>query len=186
MGPGDKVIMANQKERQGDFVFTAQDIGEYRVCFDNDMSTFTDKMVDFEIAVCQPLTPFLHSKLATFWAVKLAQHTLSSTAIFDMIISNRVSTGRKRTPHHPPHKARNHSRTNERGRRRHLQALELPFHHQSHAEVLPNKRKPELQHGQEYREADIQFFDHGVGYDGCHGRVASFHRAVLFPRCKER
>lgn len=51
MGPNDKVIMSNQKERQGDFVFTAQDSGEYRVCFNNEMSTFADKMVDFEIAV---------------------------------------------------------------------------------------------------------------------------------------
>ena len=43
--------MANSKERQGDFVFTATDSGEYRVCFNNDMSTFAEKMVDFEIAV---------------------------------------------------------------------------------------------------------------------------------------
>jgi len=55
VGPGDKVILSNQKERQGDFVFTAQDSGEYRVCFDNEMSTFADKMVDFEIAVRDPL-----------------------------------------------------------------------------------------------------------------------------------
>ena len=43
--------MSNPKERQGDFVFTAQDAGEYRVCFNNEMSTFAEKMVDFEIAV---------------------------------------------------------------------------------------------------------------------------------------
>lgn len=46
--------MANQKERQGDFVFTAQEVGEYRVCFNNEMSTFQEKMVDFEIAVGAP------------------------------------------------------------------------------------------------------------------------------------
>lgn len=43
--------MDSQKERQGDFVFTAKETGEYRFCFDNDMSTFAEKMVDFEIAV---------------------------------------------------------------------------------------------------------------------------------------
>jgi len=32
-------------------VFTANEVGEYRFCFDNTVSTFTDKMVDFEIAV---------------------------------------------------------------------------------------------------------------------------------------
>ena len=43
--------MTGEKERQGDFVFTAQTAGEYRVCFNNEISTFTDKMVDFELAV---------------------------------------------------------------------------------------------------------------------------------------
>ena len=43
--------MEGEKERQGDFVFTANEVGEYRFCFDNTVSTFTDKMVDFEIAV---------------------------------------------------------------------------------------------------------------------------------------
>lgn len=47
--------MEAQKERQGDFVFTAKEMGEYRFCFDNDMSTFAEKLVDFEIAVrCFP------------------------------------------------------------------------------------------------------------------------------------
>ncbi|MCJ1238751.1 hypothetical protein MMC14_006742 [Varicellaria rhodocarpa] len=50
-GPNEKLIMSNSKERQGDFVFTAQEIGEYRVCFNNEMSTFQEKVVDFEIAV---------------------------------------------------------------------------------------------------------------------------------------
>ncbi|MCJ1330778.1 hypothetical protein MMC10_007465 [Thelotrema lepadinum] len=51
VGPNDRVIMKGSKERQGDFVFTANDIGDYRACFDNEMSTVTDKMVDFELAV---------------------------------------------------------------------------------------------------------------------------------------
>jgi hypothetical protein len=51
MGPGDKIIMEGEKERQGDFVFTASETGEYKFCFNNQMSTFADKFVDFEIAV---------------------------------------------------------------------------------------------------------------------------------------
>ena len=43
--------MEGEKERQGDFVFTATDPGEYRFCFDNTVSTFSDKLVDFEITV---------------------------------------------------------------------------------------------------------------------------------------
>jgi hypothetical protein len=44
-------MLQGEKERQGDFVFTAQDAGEYKFCFNNEMSTFADKTVDFEIAV---------------------------------------------------------------------------------------------------------------------------------------
>ncbi|PSS23307.1 hypothetical protein M430DRAFT_136103 [Amorphotheca resinae ATCC 22711] len=51
VGPQDKVILDGQKERQGDFVFTAGETGEYRFCFNNEMSTFAEKFVDFEIAV---------------------------------------------------------------------------------------------------------------------------------------
>lgn len=43
--------MEGEKERQGDFVFTANDVGQYRFCFNNEMSTFAEKMIDFEIAV---------------------------------------------------------------------------------------------------------------------------------------
>ena len=46
--------MEGEKERQGDFVFTATTLGEYRFCFDNTVSTFSDKIVDFEITVCTP------------------------------------------------------------------------------------------------------------------------------------
>lgn len=50
-GPGGKIMLEGEKERQGDFVFTAQEVGEYKFCFNNEMSTFADKTVDFEIAV---------------------------------------------------------------------------------------------------------------------------------------
>ena len=43
--------MGGAKERQGDFVFTAGESGEYSFCFDNEMSTFAEKFVDFEITV---------------------------------------------------------------------------------------------------------------------------------------
>jgi len=63
-GPGkepgkERVILNGEKERQGDYVFTANEIGEYRFCFDNSVSTFSDKLVDFEIAVRFAITDFL-------------------------------------------------------------------------------------------------------------------------------
>lgn len=57
-GPNNKYIMEAQKERQGDFVFTAQEVGEYKFCFNNEMSTFAEKFVDFEIAVSRNLSVF--------------------------------------------------------------------------------------------------------------------------------
>ena len=57
VGPNEKIIMENQKERQGDFVFSATEAGEYRFCFNNEMSTFAEKLVDFEITVPSPTPP---------------------------------------------------------------------------------------------------------------------------------
>jgi len=65
VGPNEKVIMDGQKERQGDFVFTAGETGEYRFCFNNEMSTFAEKFVDFEIAVENEQRASLPSKQGT-------------------------------------------------------------------------------------------------------------------------
>ncbi|CAK4019142.1 related to ERP2-p24 involved in membrane trafficking [Lecanosticta acicola] len=55
-GPGkqpnqERVVLDGEKERQGDYVFTATESGEYRFCFDNTISIFADKVVDFDISV---------------------------------------------------------------------------------------------------------------------------------------
>ncbi|KAF2153499.1 hypothetical protein K461DRAFT_278308 [Myriangium duriaei CBS 260.36] len=47
----ERIIVQEEKERQGDYVFTATAAGEYRFCFDNTISTFADKVIDFEITV---------------------------------------------------------------------------------------------------------------------------------------
>ncbi|KAF9185011.1 hypothetical protein BGZ51_003006 [Haplosporangium sp. Z 767] len=49
--PNDKRILFLEKERQGDYVFTANDVGEYAFCFSNDMSTFAEKVIDFDITL---------------------------------------------------------------------------------------------------------------------------------------
>ncbi|EPQ53191.1 hypothetical protein GLOTRDRAFT_117243 [Gloeophyllum trabeum ATCC 11539] len=49
--PNDKVLLDGLRERQGDYVFTANTVGEYSFCFENDMSTLTEKLVDFDIMV---------------------------------------------------------------------------------------------------------------------------------------
>lgn len=46
--------MEGEKERGGDFVFTATEVGDYKFCFNNEMSTYSEKFVDFEIAVSLP------------------------------------------------------------------------------------------------------------------------------------
>ncbi|OBZ73199.1 putative membrane protein C17A5.08 [Grifola frondosa] len=49
--PNEKTLLDGQRERQGDYVFTANTVGEYSFCFENDMSTLTEKLVDFDIMV---------------------------------------------------------------------------------------------------------------------------------------
>lgn len=49
--PNGKIVLSGEKERQGDFAFTAQVVGDYSFCFSNQMSTFTEKYVDLDIAV---------------------------------------------------------------------------------------------------------------------------------------
>ncbi|KAI3647872.1 hypothetical protein MP228_008093 [Amoeboaphelidium protococcarum] len=49
--PSGVVMVDGQKERQGDFVFSGSEAGEYSACFSNDMSSYTPKLVDFELQV---------------------------------------------------------------------------------------------------------------------------------------
>ena len=49
--PNEKSLLDGQRERQGDYVLTANTVGEYSFCFENDMSTLTEKLVDFDIMV---------------------------------------------------------------------------------------------------------------------------------------
>lgn len=43
--------MQGQEEKQGDYVFSAGLEGEYSFCFSNAMSTWADKLLDFEISI---------------------------------------------------------------------------------------------------------------------------------------
>ena len=49
--PNEKVLIDGLRERQGDYVLTANTVGEYSFCFENDMSTLTEKLVDVDIMV---------------------------------------------------------------------------------------------------------------------------------------
>ena len=49
--PNEKSLLDGQRERQGDYVLTANTVGEYSFSFENDMSTLTEKLIDFDIMV---------------------------------------------------------------------------------------------------------------------------------------
>ncbi|KAH9817995.1 emp24/gp25L/p24 family/GOLD-domain-containing protein [Melampsora americana] len=49
--PHDTIVIEGEKERQGDYIFTANAVGEYSFCFHNDISSFSEKFVDFDIMV---------------------------------------------------------------------------------------------------------------------------------------
>ncbi|KAK5120883.1 hypothetical protein LTR85_005950 [Meristemomyces frigidus] len=85
--PGkDRIVLEGEKERQGDFVFTANEVGEYRFCFDNSMSTVSDKLVDFEIAVENEVRSQLPQKAGA------APEQLSGVEETVLKLSGQVST----------------------------------------------------------------------------------------------
>ncbi|KAJ1834554.1 hypothetical protein LPJ63_001849 [Coemansia sp. RSA 2711] len=50
-GPNNRQLFKGEAERQGDFVFTATQVGEYAFCFKNGLASFADKLVEFDITV---------------------------------------------------------------------------------------------------------------------------------------
>ncbi|KIR27634.1 hypothetical protein I309_03557 [Cryptococcus deuterogattii LA55] len=50
LDPDDRVILEGQGEKQGDYIFTANKLGEYSFCFENEAYT-QDKLLDFDIMV---------------------------------------------------------------------------------------------------------------------------------------
>ncbi|KAI7865017.1 emp24/gp25L/p24 family/GOLD-domain-containing protein [Spinellus fusiger] len=65
LDPREGIILSGEKERQGDFVFTATDVGEYSFCFANDMSTFVEKLIDFEITVENEMRPNFNKHISS-------------------------------------------------------------------------------------------------------------------------
>ncbi|OBZ86923.1 putative membrane protein C17A5.08 [Choanephora cucurbitarum] len=57
LNPDDSVILEGEQERQGDFVFTGNQVGEYSFCFSNDKSSWAEKLVDFEITMENEVRP---------------------------------------------------------------------------------------------------------------------------------
>ncbi|UZJ53206.1 hypothetical protein CBS101457_002526 [Exobasidium rhododendri] len=51
VSPSDKVVAEGRKERQLDIIFTGNEVGEYSFCLENDMSSFAEKTIDFDITV---------------------------------------------------------------------------------------------------------------------------------------
>ena len=49
--PHGESLLSGERDHQGDYIFTANVVGEYTFCFENDMSTITHKLVDFDIMV---------------------------------------------------------------------------------------------------------------------------------------
>lgn len=49
--PTDKVVIEGEKSSQEDFVFTANEMGQYSFCFENFMNSAEEKLVDFDITV---------------------------------------------------------------------------------------------------------------------------------------
>lgn len=49
--PRGQVLFEESKKKQGEYSFSASETGEYEFCFSNDMSTFSEKTIEFDISV---------------------------------------------------------------------------------------------------------------------------------------
>ena len=49
ISPHDKIILHGEKSSQEDFVFTANEAGEYSFCFENPVSTHAETLVYIDI-----------------------------------------------------------------------------------------------------------------------------------------
>eukprot|EP00842_Homolaphlyctis_polyrhiza_P002709 jgi/Hompol1/3439/HPOL_006532-RA len=47
--PRQIVLLSGNSERQGDYVVSAREPGEFSLCFSNAMSTFAEKVIDFDL-----------------------------------------------------------------------------------------------------------------------------------------
>lgn len=176
--------MEGQKERQGDFVFTAKDQGEYRFCFDNGISTFAEKMVDFEIAVRATLPLRSHDPWRVDCVDVYANSSASQRGSADIQV---ISAGRERVPRRPTsQQTRQLPRADISARGIHPQSIPRPINDQSESEILPYARKPEYEHSEEHGGSNIQFQRGRERFDDRNGRAAGVHRPILFPRCKKR
>ncbi|GAA5989437.1 hypothetical protein JCM11641_007904 [Rhodosporidiobolus odoratus] len=60
--PTDTIVIEGERERQGDYIYTAHSVGEYSFCFSNDMSSVSEKLVDFDIMVESEPRPIAPAK----------------------------------------------------------------------------------------------------------------------------
>lgn len=49
--PRGQILFEETKRKQGEYSFSASETGEYEFCFSNDMSTFSEKTVEFDINI---------------------------------------------------------------------------------------------------------------------------------------
>ena len=56
--PHGEIIAQDEKQSQGEVFLVGQIPGEYELCFSNDMLTYAEKMVDFEIKIDSELGDF--------------------------------------------------------------------------------------------------------------------------------
>ncbi|RKP03821.1 hypothetical protein CXG81DRAFT_9020 [Caulochytrium protostelioides] len=91
--PAGGVVLDGQKERQGDFVFAARSAGEHAFCFSNTMSSFAEKMLDFDVTAeheTQADHPSRQNPLPN--AAKQREQAAQSLSTIDEMAS-RIATG---------------------------------------------------------------------------------------------
>nr|POE87525.1 putative membrane protein c17a5.08 [Quercus suber] len=190
----DRIIMEGEKERQGDYVFTANEPGEYRFCFDNSLSTFSDKMVDFEISVIPPspppplgsYNPSMPGKTIRVRKPRKETPRRNAALTFSLVRSGGARAGRRRSARGPAAEGGRADGAAGHAGGDGAAAVEPDLDADAAAEVLPHAGEPQLQHGAQHREAHLQLQPDRERPDGRHGRPAGLHRQDVLHRRAQR
>lgn len=91
-GPNNKRIINGIKERNRDLVFNAKTIGEYSFCFSNLMSTFAEKVVDFDVTTESETRPDHPSQQNPLLPVVDQEKVKKDTSVTEQSL-NRIDSG---------------------------------------------------------------------------------------------
>lgn len=102
--PQEDVIYSAEEEEDGSFNGELEEDGDYQVCLDNDMSTWTDKVVWFEVAITDPYDDYYDYGIDSEEMNEIKERNEDTEDLYDMKMEDikdrvhkvRVNVGKMR------------------------------------------------------------------------------------------